>query len=319
MDKLSAFESYVSAVQAGSLSGAARQRKISQPAVSQQISALEAFYDTRLLHRDRNGVRMTEAGELVYKRAVVILNESNNLRAELEALSGSLAGQLTVTASLGISQSVMGDVVIQLAKQHPELKVLLRADDRLLNLDAENIDIAIRFGALGKGSGIARKIATLEVLHVATPQYLDSLGRPTKPEQLANLDYIQYRADDDQTTTSMTRGSQTIQAPIKIGLTAQLPNLMFRALHSNLGYARVPIFFVEEAITNGQLEVVLPKWQIPAKELYLVFPARETLSPRVIAFLNALFTHLEDTQGVNMVASARQMTQPSSARDLEAS
>ena len=310
MDTLSAFESYVSAVQAGSLSGAARQRKISQPAVSQQILALEAFYDTRLLYRSRSGVRMTESGELVYKRAIIILDEQENLRSELETLSGKVAGKLTVTATLGLSQHVMGDVIIQLTKQYPELKVLLRADDRILNLDSENIDIAIRFGALGNGSGIARKIATLDMLYVAAPKYLDSVGRPTKPEQLISLDFIQYKANDDEIVTTLSRGSQSIQVPIKIGLTAQLPDLIFQALQSNLGYARAPRFLVDKAIAKGQLEVVLPKWEISATELFLVYLARETLSPRVLAFLNVLFTRLEKTQGINLVPSAKQVFMP---------
>lgn len=307
MDKMSAFESYVSAVQAGSLSGGARRRRISQPAVSQQIAALEAFYDTRLLHRDRNGVRMTESGELVYKCAVVILDEQRNLQAELETLSGKVAGQLTVTTSLGLSQHVMGDVIIQLAKQYPELKVLLHADDRLLNLEKENIDIALRFGKLGSGSGIARKIATLDMLYVAAPKYLDTIGRPTRPEQLGSLDYIQYRANDEQNIAKMSRGSKNIEAPIKIGLTAQLPDLIFQALYSNLGYAKAPRFLVDEAIKEDRLEIVLPDWQIPATELFLVFPVRETHSPRIVAFLNFLFTRLETIQGANLAASAKQM------------
>ena len=310
MDKLGAFESYVCAVQAGSLSEAARQRKISQPAVSQQISALEAFYDTRLLHRGRNGVRMTESGELLYKRAVIILSEQENLKSELETLSGKVAGKLTVTATLGLSQRVMGDVIIQLAKQYPEMKLLLRADDRVLNLDAENIDIAIRFGPLGNGGGIVRKIATLNILHVASPEYLDSVGRPTKPEELINLDYIQYRANDDQIATLLARGSQSIQVPIKVSLTAQLPDLIFQALNGNLGFSKAPEFIVAEAIASGQLEVVLPEWKIQERELFLVYPVRETLSPRLIAFLNVLFARLEATQGINIVASAKQIFMP---------
>lgn len=310
MDQLGAFESYVCAVQAGSLSGAARKRRISQPAVSQQISALEAIFNTRLLYRDRNGVRMTESGELVYKRAVVILNEQKTLLAELEILSGRVAGQLTVTAGIGLSQHVMGDVIVQLAKRYPDLKVLLRAEDRVLNLEKEGIDIALRLGALGNGSGSARKIATLNLLHVATPKYLDSIGRPTKPEQLGSLDYIQYGANDDETAIALSRGSQSIQAPVKVGLTAQLPDLIFQAMYSNLGYARLPSFLVDEALSKGQLEVVLPQWVIPPIDLFIVYPAYETLSPRVIAFLNILFHRLEATQGMDLAASAKKMLRP---------
>ncbi len=307
MDTMGAFESYVSAIQTGSLSGAARLRKMSQPAVSQQISALEALYETKLLHRERSGVRMTQSGELLYKHAVIILDEKEALQVALENLVGNVAGTLTITATVSVSQHLLGNVIVQLAEQHPGMKLVLRADDRVLNLATEGIDLAIRAGKVGSGDGVVRKIAALTMMHVATPDYLDIHGRPKKPEELINLEYIQFRHDDDQIATLLSSGDQMIQVPIKTGLTAQLPDLMFRALYGNLGYARTPQFLVTEAIKNGQLEEVLPQWRIPDLELYLVYPTRETLSPRIMAFLKVLFINLETTEGVKIVASAKQI------------
>ncbi len=312
MDTMGAFESFVSAVQTGSLSGAARLRKMSQPAVSQQISALEALYETKLLHRERSGVRMTQSGELLYKHATIILNEKEALQVALENLVGNVAGTLTITATISISQHLLGNVILQLAEQHPELKIVLRADDRVLNLAAEGIDLAIRAGNAGSGDGIVRKIASLTMMHVATPDYLDSHGRPKKPEELIKLNYIQYGHDDDKIATLLSSGDQTIQVPIKTCLTAQLPNLIFQALHGDLGYTKTPQFLVTDAIQNGQLEEVLPKWRIPDLELYLVYPTRETLSPRIMAFLKMLFRNLEKTEGIKVVASAKQMFQSKS-------
>ncbi len=307
MDTMGAFESYVSAVQTGSLSGAARIRKISQPAVSQQITALETLYGTKLLHRERSGVRMTQSGELLYKHAVIILDEKEALQVALETLVENVAGTLIITATISVSQHLLGNVIVQLAELHPDLKIALRADDRVLNLAAEGIDIAIRSGKIGGGSGIVRKIASLTMLHVATPAYLDTNGRPKKPEDLINLNYIQYGQDAEQIATFLSSGDRTIQVPIKTGLTAQLPDLIFQALYGNLGYARTPQFLITEALQNCQLEEVLPKWRIPEMDLYLVYPTRETLSPRIMAFLKVLFKTLEDTEGVKMVTSAKQM------------
>ena len=312
MDTMGAFESFVSAVQTGSLSGAARLRKLSQPAVSQQISALEALYETKLLHRERSGVRMTGSGELLYKHAAIILDEKEALQIALENLVGNVAGMLTITATISVSQHLLGSVIMQLAEQNPELKIVLRADDRVLNLATEGIDLAIRAGKIGSGDGVVRKIATLTMMHVATPDYLDTNGRPKQPEELINLEYIQYRHDDDQIATVLSCGDKTLQVPIKIGLTAQLPDLMFRALYGNLGYARAPKFLLTEAIQNGQLEEVLPKWRIPEMDLYLVYPTRETLSPRIMVFLKALFQTLEATQGIKIAASAKQIFQVNS-------
>ena len=306
MDTMGAFESYVSAVQTGSLSGAARLRKMSQPAVSQQISALEALYGTKLLNRDRSGVRMTGAGELLFKHAAVILDEREALQVALENLAGKVAGRLTITATISISQHLLSNVIVQLAEQHPELRIVLRADDRVLNLATEGIDIAIRAGEIGSGSGMVRKIATLTMMHVATPAYLDTHGRPKNPDDLINLSNIQYGHDADQIATLLSCGERTIHVPIKTGLTAQLPDLIFQALYGNLGYTKAPQFLVSDAIQNDRLEEVLPKWRIPEMDLYLVYPTRETLSPRIMVFLKELFRTLETTEGVKVAPSAKQ-------------
>ena len=313
MDTMSAFESFVCAIQTGSLSGAARQRKMSQPAVSQQISALESLYETKLLHRERSGVRMTQPGELLYKHATIILDEKDAFQVALETLGGNVAGLLTITATVSVSQHLLANVIIQLAEQHPELKIVLRADDQVLNLATAGIDLAIRAGKIGSGDGIVRKIAALTMMHVATPEYLDRNGRPKKPEDLINLEYMQFRYDDDQIATLLSRGDKTIQVPIKTGLTAQLPDLMFRALYGNLGYARTPQFLVAEEIQCGKLEEVLPEWRIPDLELFLVYPTREIFSPRIMVFLKMLFRTLDTTQGVKVAASAKQIFQTKSS------
>ena len=309
MDTMGAFESFVSVVQTGSLSGAARLRKMSQPAISQQISALEAYYETQLLHRERAGVRMTPSGEVLYKHALIIIEEKDALQVALETLDGKVAGTLTVTATMSFSQHLLGSVILKLAEQHPELNVVLRADDRVLDLAAEGIDLAVRAGKIGEGDGIVRKIASMRMVHVATPEYLDAQGRPKKPEDLINLDFIKFRHEGDEIATLISSDDEEIQVPIKTGLTAQLPDLMMRALYGNLGYTRTPQFLVSEALAKGKLEEVLPKWQIPDIDLFLVYPSRETLSPRIMAFLKVLFEVLETTHGTKVSPLARQKFQ----------
>ncbi len=307
MDILGAFESYVSAVQAGSLSGAARQRRMTQPAISQHITALEREFGTKCLVRGRNGVRMTSSGEVVYKHATAMLNERRTLRSALESLSGKVEGELVMTTSLAFSQHIVGEVIVELSKQCPDLKISLRADDGVQNLAANNIDLAFWSCEVGNGNGMARKIGIQTILHVATPEYLDTHGRPQTPEDMINLDYIQYKSSDDRIATPLEYGSETIQTPIKIGLTAQFPDLIFQALTGNLGYAKAPEYLVAEAIKNGQLEVVLPEWKVPDKELFIVFPAGENRSPKVIALLHALFQRLEKMPGIQLEPSAKQL------------
>lgn len=307
MDTLGAYESYVSAVRLGSLSGAARQRGMTQPAISQQISALERQFDTKFLSRNRNGVRMTHSGEILYKHVSAMLDEHSNLLNALESHAGKVEGQLVMTTSLAFSQHIVGEVIVELTKQIPDLEIALRADDNILNLAAENIDLALWSCEVGNSNGEVRKVANMSVLHVASPEYLDAIGRPKTPEDLINLDYIQYKSSDDRIATPLLRGNEVFQAPIKIGITAQFPDLITQALSGNLGYAKVPEFLVADALKSGALEEVLPEWKVPDRELFIVYPSGENKSPRVIALLHALLKRLEATAGVVLSASAKEL------------
>lgn len=296
---------FIAVVETGSFSAAARLRKISQPAISQKIVALEKTYGAILLHRGRNGVRMTKAGEILFRHAQTIVQENEKMIEALDNLNERVAGQLKVTTHIGLSQFIMGDVLVELSRTHPDLRIVLSADDRMVDMISEGFDIALRTGNLGEENVVGRRVGTLSGSLVATPAYLDRVGRPTEPEQLIDLDYIQYRAEDDAIATPLQRGSEVIQVPIKTSLTAQLPDLVLQALLGNLGYAKAPYFISADKIASGELEEVLPEWKPIAKDMFLVYPHRETQSKRLEAFLQTLFTHLDRAPGIDLLPSIR--------------
>lgn len=305
MDQLGAFQSFVAAVETGSLSGAARRRNLSQPAISQQISALEAHLGTQLLQRGRGGVQMTGAGEVAYPHARAMLAAHEELRAGLDTLSHEVTGRLVVTANLGFSQHVLSDVIVDLRRAHPGLEIELRPDSRLLDLPAEGIDIALRTGDIGTGGGVVRKIAAMSELFVATPAYLDQAGRPRTPQDLSRLDFIQFKVG--AAAISLQRGQETVTAPIRVGFTAQFPALVEKALSGGLGYAKVPRFLAEADLRSGRLEAVLPAWQIAPTDLFVLFADREKRAPRFAAFLSVLLAHLGRTAGIDVLPSARRL------------
>ncbi|MGV6839833.1 MAG: LysR family transcriptional regulator [Planktomarina sp.] len=301
MDNFSALESFVAAVDSGSLSGAARNKNISQSAVSQQIASLEAKYGALLLSRTRNGVQMTQAGEVFYKHAKRILSEHAQLVENLANLTDKVTGRLVITANLGYSQHILSAVIVDLAKLYPDLEIILRPDAKVLDLVEENIDIALRSGSVEAGGGYVQKIATMSMVHVATPTYLDQAGRPQTPDDLIKLDHIQFKTGKDQIATNLGSGAQSIQVPIKTGFTAQFPDLMIKALEGGMGYAKMPEFFVAQDVKDGKLEIILPDWNPTPTDLFLVFKTKDRSARKYNAFLKVFFDHLGRRSGVNLV------------------
>ena len=292
-----ALRSLVAAVEAGSLTAAARRLGVTQPAVSQKLAALESDFGQQLLVRSRQGVRPTPAGQLAYEHGVRVLAGLTEMREALDALKGDIAGTLRVTTNMLLSQTVMGPTIAELRRRHPRLKVDLVATDTVLDLDAERIDIAIRANAPGSGSGVVRKIGELDGLLVATPAYLDSVGRPSGPEDLGRLGYIQYRDDPEEREIALRHAAGVVRAPASPAFLAQHPALVLHAVTSGLGFAKAPRFYVEGLLGSGAVEVVLPDYAPMPKPLYLVQAEHVKDTPRARAFCEVLQATLDGIDG----------------------
>jgi len=164
MDRMGLMETFVSALAEGSLSGAGQQRGISQSAASQQIRQLETHIGQQLLHRSPQGVSATRAGVLVQEHTQKLLERYELMLAELGALDSDVAGTIRINTGNFLGRVVFGPVLIELGNAHPDLDIVLRMEDRLVDVVREGYDLAIRAGRLGETSGFGRKIASLETV-----------------------------------------------------------------------------------------------------------------------------------------------------------
>jgi len=302
MDNISALRSLVAAVQAGSLSAAARRLGITQPAVSQQIATLEQGLGVELVIRGRNGITPTEAGRLALEHATEVLDRLARMSADLSALQSQPVGRLSVSCAMLVAQTVLVPVLSDLRRTDPGLKIDVHASDALVDLTEAGIDLAIRAGNAGPGTGTVRKVAEIELLLVASSAYLDRVGRPTGPEDLQRLDYIQYKDDPEETSILLEDGRQ---AAVKPAFAAQLPNLVRHAVQSHLGFAKAPRFFMQDLLDSGEAEPVLPV-RPPSKPLYLIrAPGSRAASRRLAIFTERFLEEVGRTPGFRLAADLR--------------
>lgn len=303
MENLAALRSLVAAVEDGSLSAAARRLGITQPAVSQQIAALEASYGVELVIRSRNGITPTEAGTLAVSHAGEILSRLARMGDALAALHASGEGRLAVGCALLMAQTMLVPVLADLRRDHPDLKITLKASDLVQNLAESGADIAIRAGDIGSDPGTVRKLAEIEQVLVASPTYLERVGRPVDSTDLARLDYIQYKDDPEERSILMADGQR---AAVTVAFAAQMPNLMVHAVQSHLGFAKAPKFFVHDKLASGELVEVLRQHAPASKPMYLVrAPGTESASRRVAIFTDRFVAQLTQTPGFRVVGPAR--------------
>lgn len=296
MDRLALLDSFLTALEEGSLNRAAKRIGITQSAMSQQIAQLESHLGHPLLRRTPKGVRATRAGDLVASHARKLLSGYDHLQADLAGLDASVSGTFRISVSTYLGRMVVGPALIELDPQFPDLNIVMRVEDRFVDVVRENYDLAIRSGQLGDTDGVARKVAELESVLVATPNYLDQHGRPKTPADMHRLKLILRSEDLSAPHLELYRNGEMHPAPVRVGFTADDPELILQAVHNGSGYTRAPRMLVAEAIAAGTLEVILPEYPPAPKEIFAVYPSRHATGKQLDVVLACILNRLAKAQ-----------------------
>jgi DNA-binding transcriptional LysR family regulator len=302
MENIAAIRSLVAACETGSLSAAARRLGITQPAVSQQIAALERSIGLVLVVRSRNGIHPTEAGKLAVSHGSELLDRLSRMQDALAALKTLPEGRLGLSCALLMAQTLLVPVLADLRSSYPKLKIDLRASDEMVDLTEAGFDLAIQSETSGVDCGTIRKLADIELCLIASRDYLDRVGRPATPMDLGRLDYIQYRDDPDENRIVFTNGET---APVTVAFAAQMPNLLLHAVRNHLGFAKAPRFLVADLIAHGEVENILPKYHLVPKSLYLIRATGLAASRRVSLFVDRFIAELAGTAYIHLAHDLR--------------
>lgn len=184
MDLLKRMELFVRVVEAGSFSALARELGTTQPTLSRQIADLEQELGTRLLQRSASGLRLTEDGELFYKRARSLGQDVEDLLGALSRRRRTLAGTLRISAPVSFGETFLTPILVALNRDNPDLSVDLLLSDRFLDPVETGIDVTIKFGEPPDARLVARRIGRSPQACLAAPEYLARHGTPRHPDEL---------------------------------------------------------------------------------------------------------------------------------------
>ena len=150
MDRMSAMETFVRVVDAGSFSGAAKQLRLGQPAVSKTIAQLEERLGVRLLLRSSHGLTPTEPGRSFYERAKRSIEEADEAEIAARGAAATLSGRLRISAAVTFARLNVIPRLPDFLAEHRALDIDILLDDRNIDLIEAGIDIALRMGQLSE-------------------------------------------------------------------------------------------------------------------------------------------------------------------------
>jgi DNA-binding transcriptional LysR family regulator len=292
MDLLAQMATFVKIVDGNTLSAAARAQRISLPAVSRQLRALEAELGASLIVRSTRQLRVTDAGRQWYVHCVHVLREIEEARATITG-TRSVRGTLVISTSLTFGTIIIGPRLAKLVGQHPQLVIDLRLEDQLVDLVAEGVDVAVRAGAPPPDSTafVAQPVFAMTRVLVAAPRWLRNHGVPREPAQLAaHACLVQVTPAGVVVRWQMRHGADDQTIDVRGHLRSNAPLALRDLAIDGAGIAYLPDWLVAPDIARGRLRRVLPDWASPPIMAHAIYRAELRGAPRLRAFLDALPT-----------------------------
>ncbi len=307
MDKLKAFESFVSVALKGSLTAAAKAEGVAPAIMGRRLDSLEAHLGVKLLVRTTRRITLTHEGTAFLEDCQRLLAEVANAEASVSAGGLKASGHLRITAPAGFGRRHVAPLVPKFHSMHPDVTVSLNLSDRVVDLAAEGFDCAVRVGDLPDSSLVSVRMADNRRLCVATPEFLKRYGTPKVPSDLMRFRCLTLSSDASQTRGWAFRSpvaskghagtSQAGESHEVIHLRPSGPMDCSdgQVLHdwclAGHGIAWRSTWEVETEIQSGQLVPVLEDFAAPPNGIYAVFSQRKHLPLRLRLWIDFLKDH----------------------------
>jgi DNA-binding transcriptional LysR family regulator len=294
MDQLAAMRVFVRVAERGSFSAVAQELLYSPSRVSRQVAELEKLLGATLVTRTTRRMQLTDEGRVYLEHARRALAEIDDGATAVRGGARGLHGHLRLTTGNGIFRYLVFDAIAPLLEANAELSMELVLNDQVVDLVAAGIDLAVRAGAQQDSSLIARKLAELPRVVVASRRYLErSAGRLpaiVTPAALAQHECIQYSGYRGQDWRFSSEAGE-ISVPVSGRLSFSVGEMAREAVLRDLGVALMPRVLFADRLASGEVVQLLTGFAIAPLPLYAVYPSSRRQVARVEALIEHLLAH----------------------------
>lgn len=296
MDRFQEMQVFLRIAERSSFSLAADDLMIPRATVSNLLKRLEQRLGVRLLERTTRQVRVTHEGQAYYHRCVRILNDLEEADSAFTATQPK--GMLRINLQGTLAKHFVVPNLAEFVDKYPGIQLQIGEGDRLIDLVEEGVDCVLRAGPLQDSQLIARQLALMEQVTVASPGYLKRYGTPETLEQLAGhkaVDYLSSAVGHTSTLDFQVKRKQ-IEVPLSSIVSVNSADLYTGAALAGLGIIQVPRYRIIDELEAGQLTVVLSHVPPPPMPVSVVYTQHRQLSARVRVFTQWLAAQFEHAQ-----------------------
>ena len=279
---------FVKVAQFESISRAARSLGMPISTVSRRLSVLESKLSVSLLRRTTRRVTLTAQGREYFNQCrepLTLLEEAERVLTHAQKRP---EGLLRITVPVILSQASFFNFVSAFLKDHARIRLELVVTNLLLDLSAENIDVAIRVGELQDSNVVAKRLGTSVYYLVAAPEYLNARALPAEPADLESHDCVMFNTKNNQRDWDLVSGRKKAKVHVSGPIASRDINSAAAFVYRGHGIGLLPSTYCDDAIAKGKLIRVLPKWTSSSISVFAVYSSRKFLPLRLNVFLEAL-------------------------------
>lgn len=292
---LNALKDFITVIQEGSFSAAARVRGLPKSTVSKRVQDLEAALDARLIERTTRSLRLTSEGAAFLERASRIVADAEEAETFLKTRSEEPKGHLRIASPQLFGQIYLGQIAAAYRSKHPGTTLEFSLIDRTVNLIDEGFDAAIRIGPLPDSSLMARMFAEADSVVVAAPSLIAAEKRTKNPKDIGSRPCLAFHFSETvQIPWRVQRNEEVVDIPIRpvIAITSLLA--LREAAIAGAGYTYLPRFIVADDLATGRLANALDGWVGVKLPISIVYSSGRFLNARLRSFIDMVAERFPD-------------------------
>lgn len=297
---LNSIRIFIKVVEQGSFTKAGRILNMAPSSITRNIDQLEKELGVNLFKRSTRQLALTDEGQSFLEGAEKLLAQADQLTASLKTVKAEPEGPLRISVFETFGRIKVCPFLPEFLQRYPKVKLEIELENRMTDLDQEDVDLAIRIGRPADSNLKARKLLSSHTLICASPAYITAQGQPSSPEDLLDHNCLALNTRRQKIYWHFRRAKTSKKIPVNGNLTSSGGTPLLEAALQGTGIIQIPHWMVDQYINKGKLQRCLQDWKCSVHEntsgdVYAVYRNSNYLNPSIRAFIDFLVEKTAET------------------------
>lgn len=272
---------FVNIVKHGSFTKAATILKVPKSTLSKAVTKLESETGTKLLIRSTRKQNLTDAGRQFYESCLGPIQTIEDAEKTLYGQDSIISGTVRITVPEDFEIVLLSGCIQRLCTKYPDLKIIIKGTNDLVDLVGEGFDFAVRIGPLEESNLKVRTIGHIKLVTVVAKDYFEEIKGAKiqgevveleEPEELTKIRCVGFTSNKPHQILTLTQGKKTEVIKVPLVVEANQATSVYKLTMAGVGAAVLPTFLCQKNIDSGELIQIMKSWKYADVPVSLVSP-----------------------------------------------